>query len=70
VPGARALGTAGASAAMTWFHRLEHWLGWNRGNVVAATDERGTVWIGFRCTTCGKVSGIHAMHPPPPERFT
>jgi hypothetical protein len=55
---------------MTWFHRLEHWLGWNRGNVVAATDERGTVWIGFRCTTCGKVSGIHAMHPPPPERFT
>lgn len=41
-------------------HRIEHWLGWNTGKVVSALDKRGTVWIGFRCSQCGKVSGIHA----------
>lgn len=59
-------------------HRIAHWLHWNLGTVVSALDERGTVWIGFRCATCGKVSGItcgkvsgiHATQPPPMEHFT
>ncbi len=50
-------------------HWLEHRLGWNRGTVVSATDVRGNVWIGFKCSTCGKISGIHATHPPPLDRF-
>lgn len=51
-------------------HRIAHWLHWNLGFLVSALDERGTVWIGFRCATCGKVSGIHATQPPPMEHFT
>lgn len=41
-----------------WLHKLAHWTGWNRGIVVAATDRRGLVWVGFRCQ-CGKLSGKH-----------
>lgn len=52
-------------------HRLAHWLGWNRGWVVTALDQRGTVWIGFKCSVCGRISGIHASmtHRPRAEDF-
>lgn len=36
-------------------HCMAHRLGWNRGNVVAATDRLGMVWVGFRCVTCGRL---------------
>lgn len=51
-------------------HRIAHWLRWNLGQVVSALDVHGTVWIGFKCVKCGKISGIHATHAPKPEQFT
>lgn len=49
-------------------HRVAHWFGWNRGYVVSALDQRGTVWIGYKCVICGKIGGIHAAHSQtPPE---
>jgi hypothetical protein len=53
-----------------WLHRLAHRLSWQLGTIVSAVDRRGTVWIGFKCATCGEVSGIHATHPPPSSEFT
>lgn len=52
------------------WHRVAHWLGWNLGTVVSALDRQGTVWIGFKCDACGKVSGIHATGAPLPKEFT
>lgn len=46
--------------AQRLIHRLAHRLRWNFGWVVTAVDRRGTVWIGFKCSHCGRVSGIHA----------
>jgi hypothetical protein len=40
------------------FHRLRHWLGWNRGEVVSELRGRD-VWIGFRCVECGAVNHWH-----------
>jgi hypothetical protein len=40
-------------------HMLSHWLGWNTGHVVSALDDEGNVWIGFRCATCGAITGRH-----------
>ena len=40
-------------------HMLAHWLGWNLGEVVSGIDEDGNIWIGFQCSTCGKISGRH-----------
>lgn len=37
-------------------HCMAHRLGWNRGTVVAATDDLGMVWVAFRCVTCGRVT--------------
>lgn len=53
-------------------HTLAHWTGCNFGSVVTATSGCGTVWIGFRCAACGKVSGIHASYldMPPESKFT
>lgn len=53
-----------------WWHRLEHCLRWNYGEVVSALDDRGTVWIAYRCVTCGRLDGKHALYPPPDGRFT
>lgn len=61
-------------------HDIAHCLGMNRGFVVAATDDLGMVWVGFRCAGCGKLN--HAApaygvvldadrdHKPPDEAFT
>jgi hypothetical protein len=50
-------------------HWLEHRLGWYRGMVVSAIDGRGTVWIGFKCATCGRISGVHALDQPRHDVF-
>lgn len=50
-------------------HRLAHLTHWNLGSVVSALDANGTVWIGFRCARCGKITGVHATHPPAREEF-
>jgi hypothetical protein len=39
-------------------HRLVHKLHWQYGMIVSWTQE-GDVWIGFKCLTCGEVTGIH-----------
>jgi hypothetical protein len=48
-------------------HRIAHRLGWNMGYVVSALDDRGTVWIGFKCARCGRIEGIHADYSQQPE---
>ena len=42
-------------------HRLSHWLGTNRGDVVTARDERDGLWVGFRCVGCGRISSVDAV---------
>lgn len=52
-----------------WLHNLAHFLGWNLGTVVAATDHgHDLVWVAYRCAKCGKVSGkcIARTHLRPP----
>lgn len=39
---------------MSLRHRIAHWLGWNRCEVVWGCDERGK-WVGGACLTCGAV---------------
>lgn len=39
-------------------HRFAHLAGWNFGEVVTEWHE-GQIWVGFRCSTCGEVSGAH-----------
>jgi hypothetical protein len=57
---------------VTVWHRLMHKLTLTQGYVVSAVDARGTIWIGYKCVKCGKVSHIHAVvsHPPPQSAFT
>lgn len=38
-------------------HMLAHWLHWQYGKVIAEYDDDGNLWIAFKCTKCGKVSG-------------
>lgn len=53
-------------------HHVAHWRGLNEGRIVSALDRRGNVWIGFRCTACGQVAGIHMARTdqPPPSAFS
>jgi hypothetical protein len=48
-------------------HWLAHLTGHNLGNIVSVLDKRGTVWIGFRCRSCGRITGIHAAHDQAPK---
>jgi hypothetical protein len=41
------------------WHMIQHWFGWNTGNVVSKIDDDRNIWIGFECAQCGKVSGAH-----------
>lgn len=52
-------------------HQLAHKLDWHLGRVVSAIDRQGTIWIGFRCSHCGRITGIHAsvVDQPKPEEF-
>ncbi len=43
-------------------HRFAHWTGWYYGEVetwweVSVYDEE--LMVGFRCSTCGKLDGVH-----------
>ena len=38
-------------------HSLAHLLGWNYGAVVSKYDDNGFLWVGFECSTCGKIQG-------------
>lgn len=40
-------------------HEIVHIFHWQRGYVVAATDDRGVVWVGYCCDTCQRLTGIH-----------
>jgi hypothetical protein len=40
-------------------HWIVHLLGWNVGRVVTKYDDDGCLWVGFKCTSCGHVSGSH-----------
>jgi hypothetical protein len=48
---------------MSALRRLLHWLahktGRNEGHVVSKTDEYGRVLIGFQCSTCHVIEGVH-----------
>lgn len=46
-------------------HRIAHLLGWNYGRVESWRMDNGEAYIGFRCTTCGDVSGSRSRfcHP-------
>lgn len=39
-------------------HRLAHVFFWNYGEVVSAWSG-DTLWIAFRCATCGRCTGAH-----------
>lgn len=45
-------------------HDIVHWLHWQRGEVVTSIDPRGNVWVGYRCITCGKITGKHIARMP------
>jgi len=38
-------------------HRLMHFIGWNTGTVETWWENK-RLYVGFKCTTCGKVSGV------------
>ena len=42
-------------------HRIQHWLGWNFGEIVSAWAG-DTLWVGFRCTVCRRVDGAHRSY--------
>lgn len=42
-------------------HRAAHWLHWQSGTVVSGWDDRAQLWIGFKCSTCGKVTSVHTL---------
>lgn len=49
-------------------HKLAHWLGLNFGTVVTAYDRHNNLWMGFRCTGCGKVTckALNSFYHPAP----
>jgi hypothetical protein len=40
-----------------WWHRVEHWLHWQRGHPEVVNID-GRYWVGFQCATCGAVTGM------------
>lgn len=55
---------------MNMLGRFKHWLlhltGWNGGHVYSwKMDGSGEGYIGFRCATCGKVTGYPMPSQPP-----
>jgi predicted RNA-binding Zn-ribbon protein involved in translation (DUF1610 family) len=41
-----------------FLHKLSHKLKWYKGIVVSKTV-KDHVWVGFKCSTCGKVEDWH-----------
>jgi hypothetical protein len=52
-----------------WRHDLAHYLHWQFGTVVSTYDSRGALWIGFRCSHCGRVTGKHVPDEPADSDF-
>ena len=42
-----------------FLHQVAHFLKWNLGTVVSARRQDQVLWMGFRCATCGWVTGKH-----------
>lgn len=43
---------------MKTLHAIAHIFGWNHGKIYS--ELRGfSVWIGFQCSGCGEISGLH-----------
>ena len=40
-------------------HFIAHLFGWNHGRAITQIDADGVLWVGFECSKCGKISGIH-----------
>jgi hypothetical protein len=40
-------------------HWLIHKLGWQRGTIEVWWAEDGRLMVGYKCSTCGKLSGVH-----------
>lgn len=38
---------------------MAHWLGWNDGRVESWCEDGPHIKVGFRCSTCGQLSGVH-----------
>jgi hypothetical protein len=43
---------------MSFRHWLAHRFGWTTGRVETWYDRRGRLMVGFRCSTCRRLSGI------------
>ena len=41
-------------------HKIAHWFGWNKGDVHTFYDDKERLFVGFRCSGCGKLEGV--MH--------
>jgi hypothetical protein len=39
-------------------HKIAHIFGWNYGEVATWWDA-DSLMVGFKCSTCGEISGIH-----------
>lgn len=44
-----------------FFHGVAHVLHVQRGRVVSAYNQQGTLFVGYKCSRCGKVTGISAV---------
>lgn len=53
------------AALRRWRHRMAHRVGWHQGQVVTWWSPDGRIMIGYRCDTCGALSGVHAFVPTP-----
>jgi len=42
-----------------FLHFLAHLFGWNYGMAVSKYDDKGRLWHGFECSTCGKIECKH-----------
>ncbi|MDE2233845.1 MAG: hypothetical protein KGJ90_07130 [Patescibacteria group bacterium] len=40
-------------------HLIAHWLMMNTGQIVSTLDDKGNVWVAFKCNGCGRISGAH-----------
>jgi len=41
------------------WHKLMHILGWWSGGLVSKFDEDNKLWMGLKCSKCGKICGRH-----------
>lgn len=44
------------------FHKIAHLLRWNYGRVKTWWRDDGQLMVGFECSKCGKLSGVHESY--------